>query len=416
MEQLIINARAEKNNGYYLSRIEAMLGYLPAANSTNVEEIAIHADKSEAIRALAELWPMDAGHTARIIAYYMNRFGSEKTVDMLLSERNGKCRMDYLESFDMGSANMNILIGYISNLAEKKVYLKNQDASRITELYEKMVLRFVKSDPMNQRFDGFIALNLENSARAQEAFRIITSALDGNPNDQFSFTRVANILATAGRHEEASELFEQAWRETPARLDLLISAAKYAEDAGEKGFSRAERLYLQLLKDCMAVSSPYTSVAGQGLERIYKAACERTKNTDIKAAEIYSGKLAKLKKNELILPELRVTLTWNEVSDLDLHVKTPEDAECDYTRKQTDRGGKLNEDVRTGRGPEIYTLTKLRPGKHLISVNYFAGTGVAKGTVEIVIYEGTEKEMRITNDFTLEKRGQTVEIFSGELK
>jgi hypothetical protein len=113
--------------------------------------------------------------------------------------------------------------------------------------------------------------------------------------------------------------------------------------------------------------------------------------------------------------DLKVTITWNTATDVDLWVEEPNNARCWYQRRQTPNGGTLLEDVTTGFGPEHYALARSVPGNYVIKVNYFSGPRDAKmgpTTVTIVVTQndGTPNARTQTFTATLRNRGETATV------
>lgn len=66
----------------------------------------------------------------------------------------------------------------------------------------------------------------------------------------------------------------------------------------------------------------------------------------------------------------KVTLSWNQADDLDLHTVAP-DGEHSYYANKAISEGSLDLDNTTGFGPEDFIATSLVPGRYHIAVNYY---------------------------------------------
>ncbi len=122
---------------------------------------------------------------------------------------------------------------------------------------------------------------------------------------------------------------------------------------------------------------------------------------------------------------LRVVLSWDtDMTDLDLHVVSPDGQHVFYGHRVANNGGALDVDVTGGYGPEIYAIAAPPKGNWHIYVNYFGGWSDAGGEDEserdkpltvaqiaLITYEGTPDEkkqifrvpMRRAGDLTLVK-------------
>lgn len=80
---------------------------------------------------------------------------------------------------------------------------------------------------------------------------------------------------------------------------------------------------------------------------------------------------------------VQITLTWDNDSDVDLHVVDPAGEEIYYNDKTSASGGRLDVDDRDGRGPEnVYWPTGGAPGGvYRVWVHHYAGRTTARYTV-----------------------------------
>lgn len=120
---------------------------------------------------------------------------------------------------------------------------------------------------------------------------------------------------------------------------------------------------------------------------------------------------------------LRVVLSWDtDMTDMDLHVISPDGEHVFYGNRVGGNGGALDVDVTGGFGPEIYAIPSPIRGNWHVYVNYFGGGGSGFGEaaseqpitvaqVAIITAEGTPDEkqqmfrvpMRRSGDLTLVK-------------
>lgn len=107
---------------------------------------------------------------------------------------------------------------------------------------------------------------------------------------------------------------------------------------------------------------------------------------------------------------LRVLLAWDsDNTDLDLHVITPDGAHAWYGGRVLANGGALDVDVTTGFGPEIFSTPTPLPGRYLVYVNYYGGSGSEDLTVAsltVIGAEGTADEKRSTQLVPMRNAGE----------
>ncbi|NDY91290.1 YfaP family protein [Ideonella livida] len=116
-------------------------------------------------------------------------------------------------------------------------------------------------------------------------------------------------------------------------------------------------------------------------------------------------------------PALRVVLSWDSpMTDLDLHLLSPEGEHVFYGARVSPSGGVLDVDVTTGYGPEIFVHPRPTPGVWQVLVNYFgageAQDGLTVAQIALIEHEGTPREkqqvwrvpMRKPGELTLVRR------------
>lgn len=107
---------------------------------------------------------------------------------------------------------------------------------------------------------------------------------------------------------------------------------------------------------------------------------------------------------------IRVVLSWDtDMTDLDLHVVTPDGEHCFYANRALSNGGALDVDVTTGYGPEIFATPAPLPGNYLVYVNYYGSgrdEGMTVARVAIITNENTPDEKRDVMDVPLRKPGE----------
>lgn len=112
-----------------------------------------------------------------------------------------------------------------------------------------------------------------------------------------------------------------------------------------------------------------------------------------------------------VAPKLRVVLSWDtDMTDLDLHVVSPDGQHVWYGERVVRNGGALDVDVTTGFGPEIYAHPSPPPGIYHVYVNYY-GAGdqpdaITVAQVALVENEGTPREKQQVFRVPLRKPGE----------
>jgi len=150
-------------------------------------------------------------------------------------------------------------------------------------------------------------------------------------------------------------------------------------------------------------SRPYAF--GKGSNSVEVLSLDRSQRKRVQFYDTYSGKTQ---------AAVRVVLSWDtDLTDLDLHVVTPDGGHCFYGDRVLANGGALDVDVTTGYGPEIFSLPSAMKGLYRLYVNYFGGRKskdeLTLAQVAIILNENTPDEkqqifripMRNPGDLTL---------------
>ena len=118
---------------------------------------------------------------------------------------------------------------------------------------------------------------------------------------------------------------------------------------------------------------------------------------------------------------LRIVLSWDtDMTDLDLHVVSPDGEHVYYGNRVGMNGGALDVDVTGGYGPEIYAIASPPRGNWQVYTNYYGGgwnEGDNNGELSvaqifIVTHEGTPDERQQTFRIPMRRPGELTLIKS----
>lgn len=120
---------------------------------------------------------------------------------------------------------------------------------------------------------------------------------------------------------------------------------------------------------------------------------------------------------------LRVVLSWDsDMTDVDLHVISPDGEHVFYGSRVGRNGGALDIDVTSGYGPEIYAIPSPPPGNWQIYVNYYGagmdgygdpeGQPITVAQIAIVTHEGSPDERLEVFRVPLRRPGELILVRS----
>ena len=110
--------------------------------------------------------------------------------------------------------------------------------------------------------------------------------------------------------------------------------------------------------------------------------------------------------------DLKVVLTWDTPTDVDLWVIDPKGNKPYYAARSSPSGGNLDVDITDGYGPETFTMARALPGEFNIQVQYYSSGGapVTRVNVYVVLHEGTPREERKHFQFTMTRQSQVYQV------
>jgi len=99
------------------------------------------------------------------------------------------------------------------------------------------------------------------------------------------------------------------------------------------------------------------------------------------------GRTEKITLNaDIPVMDIKVVLTWDSETDLDLHVIDPNGEDCYFFHMRTEIGGSLDIDDVDGYGPETFTLENAIPGDYTVEVVAFSlASQTANATVKVFL-------------------------------
>ncbi|EIE03376.1 YfaP family protein [Leptospira licerasiae] len=115
--------------------------------------------------------------------------------------------------------------------------------------------------------------------------------------------------------------------------------------------------------------------------------------------------------------DIKVVLTWDTATDVDLWVLDPTGEKCFYANRSTKSGGNLDVDVVDGYGPETFTMSKALPGNYSIQVQYYGSYDkpITRVNVYVVLNEGKPNERRKQFQFVMTRSQQVYHIANFEI-
>jgi tetratricopeptide (TPR) repeat protein len=205
---------------------------------------------------------------------------------------------------------------------------------------------------------------LWDAGRERESLIAVSSMVDVRPGDPAAHRLLGEVYQLRNRPDEALAQFERGLKAAPQDQGLRLRMAE-----------------------------------------IYQARLPKLKSEG-KLDEVRATrqKLAELGVVEAGLFDIKVIMTWDVQSDVDMDIVEPDGTLINHGNRESKVGGKYYLDNTQGLGPETYTLARARAGKWRIGAHLHSG---AKSTVKfvVILFEDTPKEERREETIVLEKSG-----------
>lgn len=225
---------------------------------------------------------------------------------------------------------------------------------------------WVRSQP--ESVDGYEAIGdvLWEAGRPKEALTAYSSIVDLRPGDAAARRRLGEIYRRRDRPQEAMTQFEAGLRLTPNDSELRQRVVDY-----------------------------------------WVAQLDELKKNG-KGEEIRSvrRRLGSMKVQEAGLFDIKVVMTWDAMSDVDLDIYEPDGTRINHNNRYSKIDGTYFMDNTKGLGPEIYTLYKAPAGTYRVGAHLHSG---GRSTVKFVtiLHEDTPREERREETVVLDQVGET---------
>jgi hypothetical protein len=219
-----------------------------------------------------------------------------------------------------------------------------------------------------QSTEGYAQMGdlLWDSGRDHEALIAYSSLVEVRPGEASAHRRLGEIYLRRNRPDEALAQFERGLKLSPNDQELR---------------SRLVPTYLARLDKLKAEG----------------------KHDEAKALRRMLGEMS---VQEAGLFDIKVVMTWDVMSDVDLDIYEPDGTRINHSNRASKIRGAYYADNTKGLGPETYTLGKAPAGTWRVGAHLHSG---AKSTVKfvVILFEDTPKEERREETLVLERGGET---------
>lgn len=236
---------------------------------------------------------------------------------------------------------------------------------------------------------------LREAGREREAMVAYTSIVDLKPGDAAAHRLLGEILRGMNRIDDAIAQFQAAKKARPEDQVTYATLVSLYDSKGDG--ARAE--------ETLAEGVKRFGMTGELRSRLVSSYQEQI--TKLKQAGQMDGvralrkKLAELNVPEGGLFDLKIIMTWDVQSDVDMDVFEPGGEHVHHGYAHSKSGGHYYVDNTHAFGPETYTLPTAAPGTYRIGAHLHGNT---KSSVKfvVILYEDTPREERREETLVLE--------------
>jgi tetratricopeptide (TPR) repeat protein len=237
---------------------------------------------------------------------------------------------------------------------------------------------------------------LREAGREREAIVAYTSVVDLRPGDAQAHRWLGDLFKRLHRLDDAVAQYEAAKKARPEDATTWMTLASLYEEKGDT--TKSEETLVEATKRSGAggeIRSRLVAFYQDRLTRLKAAG----KGDEVRALR---RRLADLDVEEAGIYDLKVIMTWDVLSDVDLDIIEPSGEHVEHGHPRSKAGGRYYVDNTRGFGPETYTLAKAAPGTYRIGAHLH---GNVRSTVRfvVILYEDTPREERMEETLILDR-------------
>lgn len=271
---------------------------------------------------------------------------------------------------------------------------RNADAA---EAMAKIALRL---EPWNEVLNRQVVQDLRDAKHYDTALEVGRAWVRAVPESADGYQAIGDVLWEAGRKPEA-------WVAYSSIVDVRPADAAARGKLGEIYLRRERPEDAQAQFEAGLKLDPENAALRVRIVDFTRARLAEAQNGG-RGEEVLKlrRKLGELRVQDAGLFDLKVVMTWDSKSDVDLDVVEPDGTKINHNNRASKVGGVYITDNTTGLGPETYTLSPVRPGTWRVGAHLHSGM---RSTVKFVtvLFEGTPKEERHEDTVVLEKSGES---------
>jgi tetratricopeptide (TPR) repeat protein len=255
---------------------------------------------------------------------------------------------------------------------------------------------WVKSTP--QALEAYVQMgDLERErGREKEALVAYTSIVDVRAGDAKAHRLLGDIFRKMNRREDAMSQYEAAKKARPEDPETYGLLAALYQENGE--VAKFEGTVLEATRR-FGTATPLRNMLVANYEGRIRQLRAEGKPDEVKALR---RKLAELNVAEAGLFDLKIIMTWDVESDVDLDVFEPGGEHIEHSHPHSKAGGHYYVDNTSGFGPETYTIPKVAPGTYRIGA-HLHGDRKSRVKFVVILYEDSPLEERREETLILEK-------------
>ncbi|HLY75602.1 MAG TPA: hypothetical protein VKU80_15885 [Planctomycetota bacterium] len=258
----------------------------------------------------------------------------------------------------------------------------------------------VRVEPWNEAQNRQVVQELRQAKRFDTALDVGRAWVRAVPDSIEGYEAIGDVLWDAGRKAEAWVAYSSIVDVRPADAAARARLGEILERRGRPAEAQAQ------FEAGLKLEPHNESLRGRMADALRARLDELPKEG--KGEEVFRlrRRLGQLKVQDVGLFDIKVVMTWDSNSDVDLDVLEPDGTKINHNNRASKVGGVYLFDNTQGLGPEVYTLSEVAPGTWRVGAHLHCGM---KSTVKFVttLFEGTPREERHEDTLVLERSGET---------
>ncbi|HZE95390.1 MAG TPA: tetratricopeptide repeat protein [Planctomycetota bacterium] len=269
---------------------------------------------------------------------------------------------------------------------------------RTVDAAEALAKVAVRVEPWNDALNRPVIEELRKAGKFEAALEVGRAWVKAVPDASEGYQAIGDTLWDAGKEREALIAYSSI-------VDVKPADAAARRRLGEiyRRRNRPEEAMAQF-EAGLKLSPDDAELRWRVIDHCFARIAELKKDGKADQVRELRRRLGEMKVQEAGIFDIKVLLTWDVASDVDMDVVEPDGKRINHESRSSNYGGVYSADNTMGFGPESYTVLHAKPGTYRVGAHLHSGP---KSTVKfvVILFEDTPREERREETLVLERTG-----------